>query len=63
MFTLMSLIQHGFGSPSHGKSRRKEIGIHVGKKAKTVIVADDAYNTKKKILSAIRNILELINLN
>ena len=42
MSTLTAIIQHSFGSPSHGNQRRKIKGIQIGKEEiKLSPLADD----------------------
>ena len=63
MSTLTTVIQHSFGSPSHGNQRRKIKGIQIGKEeVKLSLFADDMIlyileNPK----NATRKLLELIS--
>ena len=61
MSTLATIIQHSFGSPSHGNQRRKRKGIQIGKEeVKLSLFADDIlYIENPK--DATSNLLELIN--
>ena len=60
MSTLATIIQHCFGSPSHGNQRRK--GIQIGKEeVKLSLFADDMILYIQNPKDATRNLLELIN--
>ena len=64
MSTLTTIIQHSFGSPSHGNQRRKkEIkGIQIGKeKVKLSLFAYDMILYTENPKDATRKLLELIN--
>ena len=63
MFTLATLIQHSFGSPSHSNQRRKEIkGTQTGKEeVKQSLFADDMILYIENPKDATRKLLELIN--
>ena len=61
--TLDTVIQHSFGSPSHGNQRRKKIkGIQISKeKVKLSLFADDLILYIGNPKDATRKLLELIN--
>ena len=62
MSTLTTIIQHSFGSPSHGNQRRKIKGIQIGKeKLKLSLFADDVILYIENLKDASRELLELIN--
>ena len=62
MSTLATIIQHSFGSPSHGIQRRKEIkGIQIGKEVKLSLFADDMILYIENPKNATRKLLELIH--
>ena len=46
MSTLVSSIQHRFGSPSFGNQRRKRKGIQFGKEVKLSLFADETLYTE-----------------
>ena len=63
MSTLTTIIQHSFGSPSHGNQEEKEIkGIQMGKEeVKLSLFADDMILYIENPKDATRKLLELIN--
>ena len=63
MSTLTTIIQHSFGSPSHGNQRRKrKKGIQIGKEeVKLSLFADDLILYIENPKDATRKVLELIN--
>ena len=63
MSTLTTIIQHSFGSPSHGNQRKKEIKrIQIGKEeVKLSLFADDMILHIENPKDATRKLLELIN--
>ena len=62
MPTLATLIQHSYGSPSHGNQRRKRKGIQIGKEeVKLSLLADDMILYIENPKDATRKLLELIN--
>ena len=63
MSTLTTIIQHSFGSFSHGNQRRKEIkGIQIGKEeVKLSLFADDMILYTEQPKDATWKLLELIN--
>ena len=63
MSTLTTIIQHSFGSPSHGNQRRKRNkGIQIGKEeVKLSLFADDMILYIENPKDATRKLLELIN--
>ena len=62
MSTLATLIQHSYGSPSHGNQRRKRKGIQIGKEeVKLSLLADDMILYIENPKDATRKLLELIN--
>ena len=62
MSTLANIIQHSFGSPSHGNQKEKEIkGIQIGKEVKLSLFADDMILYIENPKDATRKLLELIN--
>ena len=63
MSTLTTIIQHSFGSPSHGIREEKEIkGIQIGKEeVKLSLFADDMILYIETPKDATRKLLELIN--
>ena len=63
MSTLTTIIQHSFGSPSHGNQRKKEIkGIQIGKEEVNLsLFADDMILYIENPKDATRKLLELIN--
>ena len=63
MSTLTTIIQHNFGSPSHGNQEEKEIkGIQFGKEeVKVSLFADDMILYIENPNTATRKLLELIN--
>ena len=62
MSTLATIIQHSFGSPSHGNQRRKIKGIQIGKEeVKLSLFADDMILHIENPNDATRKLLELIN--
>ena len=58
-----TIIQHSFGSSSHGNQRRKRIkGIQIGKEeVKLTLFADDMILYIEKPKDTIRKLLELIS--
>ena len=63
MSTLTTIIQHSFGSPSHGSQRRKRIkGIQIGKEeVKLSLFANDMIVYIENPKDATRKLRELIN--
>ena len=63
MSTLANIIQHSFGSPSHGNQKEKEIkGIQIGEEeGKLSLFADDMILYIENPKDATRQLLELIN--
>ena len=62
MSTLTTIIQHSFGSPSHGNQRRKRKRIQIGKEeVKLSLFADDMILCIESPKDATRKLLELIN--
>ena len=62
MSTLTTIIQHSFGSPSHGNQRRKRKGIQIGnEEVKLSLFTDDLILHTENPKDAIRKLLELIN--
>ena len=63
MSTLATIIQHSFGSPSHGNQRRKRNKrIQIGKeKVKLSLFTDDMILYIENPKDATRKLLELIN--
>jgi len=62
MPTLATIIQHSFGSPSHGNQRRKRNKRNQNwKRRKTVLFADDMILYTENPKDATRTLLELIN--
>ena len=63
MSTLTTIIQHSFGSPSHGNQRRKRNKIiQIGKEeVKLSLFADDMILYIENPKDATRKLLELIN--
>ena len=62
MSTLATIIQHSFGSPSHGHQGRKRKGIQIGKEeVKLSLFADDMILYIENTKDAARKLLELIN--
>ena len=63
MSTLTTIIQHSFGSPSHGNQRRKKNkGIQIGKEeVKLSLFADDMILYIENPKDATKNLLKLIN--
>ena len=63
MYTLSTLIQHSFGSPSHGNQRKKRNRrIQIGKEeVKLSLFADDITLYIENPKDATRKLLELIN--
>ena len=65
MFTSATLIQHSFGSPSHGNQRRKKKklkGIQIGKEeVKLSLFEDDMILYIENPKDATRELLEVIN--
>ena len=60
MVTLATIIQHSFGSPSHGNQRRKRNKrIHTGKEVKLSLFADDMILYIENPKDATRKLLEL----
>ena len=59
MSTLVSSIQHRFGSPSFGNQRRKRKGIQFGKEVKLSLFADETLYTEDP-KDATRKLQELI---
>ena len=61
MAPLTTVIQHSFGSPSHGNQRRKEIkGIQIDKEVKLTLFADDMILYVENPKDATRKLRELI---
>ena len=59
---LATIIQHSFGSPSHGNQRRKRKGIQIEKgEVKLSLFADDMIPYIENPKDATRKLLELIN--
>ena len=62
MPTLATIIQHSFGSPSHGNQRRKRNKRNQNwKRRKTVLFADDMILYTENPKDATRKLLKLIN--
>ena len=62
MPTLATIIQHSFGSPSHGNQRRKRKGIQIEKgEVKLSLFADDMIPYIENPKETIRKLLELIS--
>ena len=62
MSTLTTIIQHSFGSPSHGNQRRKRKGIQIGnEEVKLSLFAEDTILYIENSEDATRKLLELIN--
>ena len=62
MPALATIIQHSFGSPSHGNQRRKKnTRIKAGKEIKLSVFADDTILHRENPKDATRKLLELIN--
>ena len=63
MFTLVTFIQHSFGTATHGNQRRKRIkGIQIGKEeVKLSLFADDMILYIKNPKDATRKLLQLVN--
>ena len=62
MPTLATIIQHSFGSPSHGNQRRKRKGIQIGKEeVKLSLFADDMIPYIENLKDSIIKLLELIS--
>ena len=63
MSNLTIIIQHSFGSPSHGNQRRKEIkGIQIGKEeGKLSLFVDDMILYPENSIDSTRKLSELFN--
>ena len=63
MFTLTTIIQYSFGSPSHGNQRRKRNKRNPNwkRRSMTVLFADDMILYVENPKQVIRKLLELIN--
>ena len=62
MPSLATIIQHSFGSPSHGNHKKEIKGIQTGKKeVKLSLFADDMILYIENPKDATRKLLELIN--
>ena len=62
MSTLGTIIQHSFGSPSHGREEKEIKGIKIGKEeVKLSLFADDMILCIENPKDATRKVLELIN--
>ena len=62
MSTLATIIQHSFGSSSHGNQRKKRNKrIQIGKEVKLSLFADDMILYIENPKNATRKLLELIN--
>ena len=62
MSTLTTIIQHSFGSPSHGREEKEIKGIQIGKEeVKLSLFADDMILYIENPEDATRKLLELIN--
>ena len=63
MSTLTTIIQHSFGSPSHGnqRSKRNKRNINGKRRSKSVTVADDMILYIENPKDATRKLLELIS--
>ena len=62
MSTLTTIIQHSFGSPSHGREEKEIKGIQIGKEeVKLSLFADDVILYIENPKDATRKLLELIN--
>ena len=60
--TLATIIQHSFGSPNHGKQRRKRKGIQIEKgEVKLSLFADDMIPYIENPKDATRKLPEVIN--
>ena len=60
MFTLTTIIQHSFRSPSHSNQRRNKRNTNL-KRSKTSLFADDMWLYIKNPKDVTRKLLELIN--
>ena len=58
MFT--TIIQHSFGSPSHGREEKEIKGIQIGKEVKLSLFADDMILYIENPKDATRKLLALI---
>ena len=62
MPTFTTIMQHNFGSPSHGNQRRKRKGTQIGKEeVKLSLSADDMIPYIENPKDTTRKLLELIN--
>ena len=63
MSTLTTIIQHSFGSPSHGNQRRKKNKTNTNwkREVKLSLLADDMILYIENPKNATRKLLELIN--
>ena len=62
MSTPTTIIQHHFGSHSHGNQRKKEVkAIQSGKEVKLSVLADNMILYIEKPKDTIRKLLELIS--
>ena len=59
MSTLMSIIQHSFGSPHHRNWEKKK--IQIGKEVKLLLFADDIILYIENPKNAARKLLKLIS--
>ena len=59
--TMLSFIQHSFGSPTHINQRREIKGIQIEKEVKPSLFADDMKLYIENCKYATRGLLELIN--
>jgi len=59
--SMLSLIQHSFGSPTHSNQRREIKGIQIGKEVKPPLVADYVKLYIENCKYATRRLLEFIN--
>ena len=59
--SMLSFIQHSFGSPTHSNQRREIKGIQIGKEIKPSLFADDMKLYIENCKYATRRLLEFIN--
>ena len=59
--SMLSFIQHSFGSPTHSNQRREIKGIQIGKEIKPSLFADDMKLYIEKPKHSSRKLSELIN--
>ena len=61
MTSITTIIQHSFGSPSHGREEKEIKGIQIGKEEKLSLFADDMILYIDNPKDVTRKLLELIN--